>query len=175
MKRATPGREQCSLPALTGTKMPFLRRGNYLHKERAGFTLIEILVALIIVGILASVALPRYGRVTERSRQAEAISILSVMRGAQLRYSADNGTYTTSTANLDIELPDNNNDGTRGDGKFFDYSLPLSPGDTDLARAARNNVSQTAGISGYTLKVDRNGNILCTTAGAGDCVDIPSS
>ena len=57
-----------------------------------GFTLIEIIIALIIVGILAIIALPGYGRVTERSRQAEAISILSVMRGAQLRYSADNGT-----------------------------------------------------------------------------------
>lgn len=132
-----------------------------------GFTLIEILVALVIVGILASIALPGYGRVTERSRQAEAISILNVMRGAQLRYSADNGTYTSSTANLDIEL---------GTPKFFTYTVP-NPivGDTDLAEATRNSVSQTAGIANYKLKVDRNGNILCTTLTAGDCVDIPSS
>lgn len=130
-----------------------------------GFTLIEIIVALIIVGVLASIALPKYGRVMERSRQAEAISILSVMRGAQLRYSADNGTYTSSTADLDIEL---------GTPKFFTYTVP-NPivGDTDLAEATRNNVSQTAGISGYTLKVNRNGDINCTTPTAGDCVDIP--
>lgn len=139
-----------------------------------GFTLIEILIVLVIVGILASLSLPRYGRITERSRQAEAITILSVMRGAQLRYSADNGVYTSSTADLDIELPDNNNDATRGDGEFFDYSLPGAPGDTNLARATRNGSAQTAGIAGYELKVDRNGNILCTTAGVGDCVDIPS-
>lgn len=140
-----------------------------------GFTLIEILVALVIVGILVSIALPGYGRVTERFRQAEAISILNVMRGAQLRYSADSGTFTNSTADLDIELPDNNSDGTRGDGKFFNYSLPLPPVDTDLAEAARNGASQTAGSPGYGLKVDRDGKISCTTAGAGACVDIPAS
>lgn len=142
-----------------------------------GFTLIEILVALVIVGILAVVGLPRYGRVTERSRQAEAISILSVMRGAQLRYSADNSIFTSSTANLDIELPDNNNDGTRGDGKFFNYSIisPVPADGSDLARATRNSAAQTAGRPGYILKVNRDGKILCATLTTGDCVDIPSS
>ncbi len=142
-------------------------------KTQAGFTLVELLIVLVIIGVLTALGLPMYGRVVEKSRQTEAITILGVMRGAQLRYLTDSGSYTSDRAKLDIELPDNDGLGTPGDGKFFDYSLPLSPGDTNLAEATRNNNSRTAGIAGYKLKVNRNGNINCTSLGVGDCVDIP--
>ena len=45
------------------------------RNEKQGFTLLELLVVVIIVGILASVALPQFGRMTRRARASEAINI----------------------------------------------------------------------------------------------------
>lgn len=110
-------------------------------------------MVIIIAGILAAIAFPKYGRVTEHSRQAEAITILGALRGAQLKYSVDNSdNYATDLTKLDIEL---------GAEKFFTYSLPSLPGDSELALATRNGSQQTGGSVSYQLSIDRNGNISC--------------
>ena len=51
-----------------------------------GFTLIELMVVVLIIGILASIALPSYGKVIEKSRTVEAISRLNAIYKAQIRY-----------------------------------------------------------------------------------------
>ncbi len=55
-----------------------------LSKE--GFTLIELLVVVLIIGILASIAVPQYQKAVERSRAAEAIVLLRSARTAVQEY-----------------------------------------------------------------------------------------
>lgn len=65
--------------------------------ERAGgFTLIEVLVTVAIVGILAAIALPSYSDYVQRSKISEAISNLSDMRTRLEQYFLDNRAYPTS-------------------------------------------------------------------------------
>lgn len=63
-----------------------------------GFTLIEVMVVVAIIGILASVAYPSYTDYVRRGQVAEAFSQLSTWRAKMEQYYQDNRNYGTSAA-----------------------------------------------------------------------------
>ncbi|MBU2575374.1 MAG: prepilin-type N-terminal cleavage/methylation domain-containing protein [Elusimicrobia bacterium] len=75
-------------------------------KNRSGFTLIELLVVVLIIGILASIAVPQYFRVVEKARVAEAMSVFSNIKSAEERHLARSGAYTADFKQLDISYAD---------------------------------------------------------------------
>ena len=77
------------------------------QQQEGGFTLLELLMVVIIIAILAAIALPQYLRAAERSRAAEALSLVGAIRSAQLRFKAQdpNNAYATDNCTLDIDLP----------------------------------------------------------------------
>ncbi|MCK4511272.1 prepilin-type N-terminal cleavage/methylation domain-containing protein [bacterium] len=64
-----------------------------LRKNQGGFTLVELMIVVIIVGILAAVAIPMYQGATERAKASEAVAALGTIRGALRVYYAEHGTY----------------------------------------------------------------------------------
>ena len=79
-----------------------------LHRKKNGFTLLEIIIVIIIVGVLASLALPRFFAIIEYSRSTEALTAIGVVRQSIERcYLQLDGTYTgcNDFTDLDIEDP----------------------------------------------------------------------
>ena len=60
---------------------------------RAGFTLIELLIVVVIIGILASIAIPKFGSTKERAYLAKMKSDLRNLATAQESYLGDNQVY----------------------------------------------------------------------------------
>ncbi|MFW5984951.1 MAG: type II secretion system protein [Halanaerobiaceae bacterium] len=87
-----------------------------LHKGSRGFTLIELLVVIAVLGILATVGIPRLVGVTERARDVEFQNAAGSIRSNMEMYWTDNAGYpaesdVTSWGELDseldtVELPD---------------------------------------------------------------------
>ena len=70
-----------------------LGKGN---KKKAGFTLIELMIVIIIVGILAAIAVPIYSGFVKRARSSEAKATVGGIRTGQLVYHAEHDVYLTS-------------------------------------------------------------------------------
>jgi prepilin-type N-terminal cleavage/methylation domain-containing protein len=77
------------------------------HERQGGFTLLELLMVVIIIAILASIALPQYLRVAERSRGSEALTMLAAIRSSELRYKAqdEDNFYADNLDLVDIDVP----------------------------------------------------------------------
>ena len=74
-------------------------------KPRKGFTLVELAVVIVIIGVLAAFGVPRFLKSVERSKAAEAFAFLSAVRSSQERYLAQYGQYSGDVNNLDIQYP----------------------------------------------------------------------
>lgn len=72
-----------------------------MYKQR-GFTLIELMIVVAIVGILAAIAYPSYTDYVQKSRRGDAIASLADFRIEQEKWRANNVSYTTSTGALGL-------------------------------------------------------------------------
>ena len=70
-----------------------------------GFTLIELLVVVIIIGILATVAMPQYIKVVEKGRIADVLSYMGGVRKSQDRYALYHTSYLSDANTLDVSVP----------------------------------------------------------------------
>ncbi len=143
----------------------------YLKKncdnERA-FTLLELLVVTIIIGVLVSLVLPRYDIVTERMRATEGVNHLIAILGAERRWALDQNPqqYTATLGNLDFQMP--------GGWNNFQAPTLFTPAlgsDATLATIQRNVLGGDPFL--YTLSItERIGTISCSGGAAGICAKL---
>ena len=78
-------------------------------KNKKGFTLLELLVVVLIVGILSAIALPQYKMIVAKSRVTEAVVAMKSLSDAQEVCYMTQGTYTGELDKLDINISDISN------------------------------------------------------------------
>lgn len=80
-------------------------------KLKSGFTLLEILIVVVIIGILAGLAIPKFNKSIESAKGKEAYVNLQLILTAEKMYYLDYGSYTSgigvgNTGNWDGLIPD---------------------------------------------------------------------
>lgn len=102
-------------------------------KTNKGFTLIELMVVILIIGILSAIAIPEYTRSMEKARVTEAITIMDSIKKAVDVWVAENGFPSSKTDligssgsavnRLDINIEsDLNCSGDYCAGKYFNFN-----------------------------------------------------
>jgi prepilin-type N-terminal cleavage/methylation domain-containing protein len=69
-------------------------------RSRSGFTLIELLIVVVVIGILATIAIPKFSRMREKSLVAAVTSDLKNLATAQELYLSEQHTYATALTDL---------------------------------------------------------------------------
>jgi len=65
-------------------------------RKKRGYSLIELAVTIVALGLLAAMAMPSYQRVVRKAHRASAIALLMDLRLRQERYRADNAGYAST-------------------------------------------------------------------------------
>jgi len=103
------------------------KRDEHLSKK-SGFTMIEIILVVVIIGILAGIAIPRMGGKTEKAQISQAKSNIVALSMAVQEFEMMNGTYPPS---LDQLL-----DESKGGPYMEKKSIPNDPWGTPFSYAA---------------------------------------
>ena len=114
-------------------------------RGQKGFTLVELAIVIVIIGVLASFGVPRFRDAVERSKAGESLNYLSAVRAAQERYHAREGTYAGDLADLDVSIPA---------PKYFSVGT-IAAGSTDDIESSwtltLTRVGASAGYGAYTV------------------------
>lgn len=114
-----------------------------------GFTLIEILIVLIIIGILATLAIPQFQSMAEKARKAEALTNLSAIYTAQQVYRLENGNYADVVADGATITFVMGNLGITIQQRYFKYGTSsAAPGLATATRLTEAEGTATAGLQG---------------------------
>lgn len=73
--------------------------------NRKGFTLLEVMVVVVIIGIIAAVAIPTYSGYVTRIRRADAITALETVALNEEKYMAENGSYVVDATLVGAGYP----------------------------------------------------------------------
>lgn len=127
------------MPFLTSKTPPIKRK---LCRQQTGFTLIELMIVVAVIGILAAIAVPNYSDYIKRGKAAEATSNLGTLRVKMEQYFQDNRTY--------VDGPCTPTSGAQ----YFTYSCSVTPSTTAYTLEATGIGAQ--GMANFEFTLDQN-------------------
>lgn len=118
---------------------------NRNKSDQTGFTLVELAIVIVIIGVLASFGVPRLRDAVERSKAGESLNYLAAIRSAQERYASSEGTYASDVSELDVQFPT---------PKYFTIGSLVAGSTGDLENSwslTLTRVGASAGYGPYTV------------------------
>jgi len=149
-----------------------------MKKSAYGFTLIELMIVVAVIGILAGIAYPSYTDYVIKSRRSDAKSAILNMQLAQEKWRANNISYTTSLSQLNVSnsSPDGHYelDIPMGTGNFYvvrarPASGGLQVGDTTCPSFTSNQNNEHAGPDEDISTSSDNDSGVTTSDPLGNC------
>ena len=114
-----------------------------INLVQKGFTLIELMIVVAIIGILASVAMPAYTNYVKKGKAAEATSTLADLRVKMEQCFQDNRDYTNATCAALCATP--------AGSKYFTYSCAPASTATTYTLKATGVAAQDMGSFEFTV------------------------
>jgi type IV pilus assembly protein PilA len=118
-------------------------------KKQQGFTLIELMIVVAIIGILAAIAIPAYQDYTIRAQVSEGINLASGAKAAIAEYFMDSGALPTSNTEAGLEAAANING---------NYVQSVTVGALGVVTVDYSGPEVNAQIRGQTLTLTPNTN-----------------
>jgi len=140
--------------------------GRKSIKKSFGFTLIEVMIVVAIVGILATVAYPSYVEHVTRSNRAEALRELVRIANLQEQFFVDSRTYTANLSQLGLGSAANFETET---GRYIISSVVNVAGNTFTLTATAQGVQASNDNTCTTMGITDTGSKISAGAPGTDC------
>lgn len=121
---------------------------NTLKVAQKGFTLIELMIVVAIIGILASIAIPSYREYVQRARAADATGTLADMRIKMEQCFQDNRSYALCAAQCNAPIG--------ADTVHFNFSCSAGPAATTYTLFAQGQAAGDMGAYSYSINESNN-------------------
>jgi type IV pilus assembly protein PilE len=124
-----------------------------IHNLQRGFTLVEIMIVIAVIGILSAIAFPSYQDYLIKGRRAAAQSHLMEIAQQQQQYLLDARAYAADLTTLNLTTPTDIS-------SYYQISVTASEGPPPSFTITATPVSGSAQASDVTLSIDNTGNKL---------------
>jgi len=125
---------------------------NGIIKNKKGFTLVELVIVIVIVGILSVISVPIYRGYVEKAMMTEGQVLLGAIAKAELAYHVEHGYFfstggrTSYSSELDID--------TSGNKYFYSFYAQSGGGASVSGSSALNSAKMSASISKSSIGYD---------------------